>query len=218
MNLNAKRGDKVRFRGFGGQSGDLKFALSALTPGAVYTVSRMSVWGWISWVEFATMPDRWFNTVLFDDIESPTKGANDKDYLNRMVGELTAELEMEKKELADARLLLDCHRAHARRVEDGWRAELEAAKHAESVAENEVVILQKELVETNKQLAANRYGVANEVYDLRTQLANAHQDLKQQIRDLNVGNKRLHDELEAAELTGHQHRVGRAVGRMPQHD
>jgi predicted HTH domain antitoxin len=206
MNLNAKRGDKVRFSCHGGTTVDRNWACRHLKLGAVYTVAQVDISDFSAGVRLLEFPQAWFNTVLFDDIESPTKGEND-------VEEPTITIwtwDDAKSEEVEEEIGLDAARDRAtdgvcevEQVMDGLckkvkslSGELEAAKHAESVAWNEVVIRQKELVETHKQLAANRYGVANEVYDLRTQLATARQDLKQQIHDLNVGNKRLHDELE----------------------
>ena len=68
MNLKAQKGDRVIFLNENGYSRDLEQAIKCkLIPQQTYTVNSVKVGGWISYVELIELPEKWFNTVMFDD-------------------------------------------------------------------------------------------------------------------------------------------------------
>ena len=68
MDLNARPGDKVKYLGKNGTSMDRLTADYYFVPGESYIVKDMKVGGWSSEVMLEEVPDKWFNTVMFDSI------------------------------------------------------------------------------------------------------------------------------------------------------
>ena len=68
MSLNSKKGTKVKFTGIGGWDFDKNFARKHLSVGGNYTISKIRVSGWYSYVTLEEFPDLEFNTVMFDKV------------------------------------------------------------------------------------------------------------------------------------------------------
>lgn len=71
MNIYTKPGQKVYFLGKNGYDAELEFAShEAFYIGEELTVKNIDVGSSISYVEFVEFPNRKFNTVMFDNVES----------------------------------------------------------------------------------------------------------------------------------------------------
>lgn len=70
MNIFAKPGTKIRFiPRDNGHDPDREHAKEYLTEGQIYTVKMIDVGHYYSEVEIKEIPNQWFNTVLFDDVD-----------------------------------------------------------------------------------------------------------------------------------------------------
>lgn len=67
MNIYAKQGSRVKFTGRGGLVSDKLFAISHLRVGQEYTVEFVEVGNWSSVVILKEIPEKSFNTVMFED-------------------------------------------------------------------------------------------------------------------------------------------------------
>lgn len=73
MDIYANPGTKVIFTGNGGYAYDNECARSLIKVGQELTVKRINVDNWISHVEFEEIPGKFFNTVMFDEVEQEPK-------------------------------------------------------------------------------------------------------------------------------------------------
>lgn len=75
MNIFAGSGDKIRFLAINGRTIERQNAEKCLTIGAVYTVDHVNVHSISSEVYLREMPNRPFNTSMFEDVEIDEKAA-----------------------------------------------------------------------------------------------------------------------------------------------
>ena len=68
MNIIAKEGTKVIYTGKNGYDGDKEYANKFLTIGETYTVVETIVHNYSSEVLFKEVPDKYFNTVHFEEV------------------------------------------------------------------------------------------------------------------------------------------------------
>lgn len=69
MNIYAKHGDKVIYLDENGHDYEREDARELFRKGSTLTIERVDVGGWTSRVYFIEVPDKGFNTVMFDDIK-----------------------------------------------------------------------------------------------------------------------------------------------------
>lgn len=67
MNIYSQENDKVKFLGKNGFDRELEMARGLLSTEIVYTVDCVDVGGWISYVYLKEIPDKSFNTVMFEN-------------------------------------------------------------------------------------------------------------------------------------------------------
>lgn len=68
MNIHTEPGSMVRYAfPNNGYDGDKKKASERLVPGVLYTVLRVEIHSYVSYVELEEFPGEMFNTVLFAD-------------------------------------------------------------------------------------------------------------------------------------------------------
>jgi hypothetical protein len=66
MDIDSEPGSKVRYTNTGGYDHDRRSANEVLKEGEVYTVGRIEVGNWSSYVELEEVSGKSFNTVMFD--------------------------------------------------------------------------------------------------------------------------------------------------------
>lgn len=69
MDIYAEEGTKVRYIAEGGWDSDVPEANKYLEKGEIYTVDYIDVGGWCSDVYLKEVPQKAFNTVMFEDVE-----------------------------------------------------------------------------------------------------------------------------------------------------
>ena len=79
MNIWTAKGEKIKFLGKNGTDSDLEDAFSVLTKGSEYTVEHISVDRCYSEVLLKEVPDKRFNTVMFENVNIHPNEVNDKD-------------------------------------------------------------------------------------------------------------------------------------------
>ena len=62
-------GRKVKYLQENGFDSDVEYANKYMTKGQILTVREIHVGRWSSTVEFVEVPDKKFNTVMFEDVE-----------------------------------------------------------------------------------------------------------------------------------------------------
>jgi len=62
-------GRKVKYLQENGYDSDVEDANKYMTKGQILTVKEIYVGSWSSTVEFVELPDKEFNTVMFEDVE-----------------------------------------------------------------------------------------------------------------------------------------------------
>jgi hypothetical protein len=70
MDIYSKPGTKVYFLGANGYEAELAHAMKTFLIGQHLTVKRIDVGSSISYVEFEEYPNRMFNTVMFNNVDS----------------------------------------------------------------------------------------------------------------------------------------------------
>lgn len=68
MNIDSTKGDKVKFTGENGSNYDQIQALKVLNVGQEYTVDKVEIGNWYSYVRLQGVNGR-FNTAMFDDVK-----------------------------------------------------------------------------------------------------------------------------------------------------
>ena len=69
MDIYSKPGTKVRYLSKNGYDGQRQAADLIFTKGQILTVKNIDVDSWSSSVEFEELRNKWFNTVMFENIE-----------------------------------------------------------------------------------------------------------------------------------------------------
>jgi|LakMenEpi03Aug12_release.lakeMendotaPanAssembly.Ray.scaffolds.fasta_scaffold5288769_1 hypothetical protein len=69
MNIHSEPGVEVTFSGRNGYEAELARAQTIFTVGQVLTVKAIEVGGWSTSVQFEECPNKWFNSVMFEDKE-----------------------------------------------------------------------------------------------------------------------------------------------------
>ena len=68
MDIYSPQGTKVTFLDRNGTEYDRAEAERILKVGQVYTIDSIEVQDWISYIKLEEMPDRTFNSVMFDNV------------------------------------------------------------------------------------------------------------------------------------------------------
>ena len=68
MDIYSEPGTKIVFIDKNGTNFDRAEAEKILKVGQIYTVSKIDINSWISYVTLEEVPDRTFNSVMFDNI------------------------------------------------------------------------------------------------------------------------------------------------------
>lgn len=70
MNIYSQPGTKVIFLDKNGTDSDRENAERILKVGQIYTVKSINVQSWISYVTLKEVPNRMFNSVMFENTDS----------------------------------------------------------------------------------------------------------------------------------------------------
>ncbi|MCU7378150.1 hypothetical protein OBO34_07255 [Clostridiales Family XIII bacterium ASD5510] len=89
MNIWTAKGEKVRFLGENGMELELDEAKQNLVVGGEYTVERVNVGRWCSYVHLVEVPDKEFNSVMFENVNTkPEVVCNRDEYITWKGGQL----------------------------------------------------------------------------------------------------------------------------------
>ena len=69
LSIYAKSETKVKFINDNGYDFEREEANQILGTDKIYTVKHINVGGWISYVHLKEIPNKSFNTVMFDEVE-----------------------------------------------------------------------------------------------------------------------------------------------------
>ncbi len=68
MKLDTPVGAKILFTAAAGRPEEIRYALTQLQPGGIYTVDLVDEGRWASCVRLREFPGQWWNTSLFENM------------------------------------------------------------------------------------------------------------------------------------------------------